>query len=80
MRSQAAALAAVSRFQEAQQVCDQAIFLLGDQPSSIAPTGVSLSGVSLRGGDSEAELLSALKRDQERYRQMKPVLDPPANP
>lgn len=78
LRSQAAALAAVSRFLEAQAVCDQAISLLGDRPSSLPPTGISWSGFSLRGGVSEAELLDALKHDRDQYRQLKPLLDPPA--
>jgi tetratricopeptide (TPR) repeat protein len=78
LRSQAAALAAVSRFQEAQLVCDQAISLLGVRPSDIAPTGLTISGFSLRGTLSDAELLKALHLEKEEYRQMRPVLDPPA--
>ena len=78
LRSQAAALAAASRFQEAQLVSDQAIALLGERPSSVSPTGITATGFSLRGGVSDAELLMALKQDKEQYRQMRAVLDPPA--
>jgi hypothetical protein len=78
LRSQAAALAAASRFQEAQLVCDQAIALLGERPSSVSPTGITATGFSLRGAPSPAELLAALMQEREQYRQMRAVLDPPA--
>ena len=76
LRSHAAALAASSRFQEALLVCEQAISLLGETPSAVSPTGITLAGFSLRGMASDVETLVSLKLEREQYRQGKALLAP----
>jgi hypothetical protein len=44
----------------------------------MAPTGITLAGISLRGGASDEVLLEAVKKDKEECRQMRALLDPPA--
>jgi hypothetical protein len=44
----------------------------------MVPTGITLAGFSLRGGENDEVLLEAVKKDEEECRQMRAVLDPPA--